>query len=160
MEFTISQQGVCFMWSIACGGVIALIYDVFRLMRLFFLKGKVATFVCDFLFMVLAALVSVVFSIGFSRGNTRYFIIIGETLGFLSYRFTLGRLSIGVFEFIFGKISVFFRKSADKIRKTGKKVLQVTSTVLYNIIRKRILPVSKLIFRKGRRCHETTEKTK
>lgn len=160
MEFTLSQQGVCFLWSIVCGCIIALIYDLFRLMRLLFFKGKVGTFICDFLFMVTAALVSVIFSIGFSRGNTRYFIIIGEFLGFLTYRFTLGRLSICIFGFIFSKLFVFFRKSSDKIRKTGKKVLQVTGTVLYNIIRKRILPVSKRIFRKGRRCHETTEKAK
>ncbi len=155
MEFTLSQQGACFLWSIACGGFIALIYDAFRLLRLLFFKGKVGIFVCDFLFMVISALISVIFSIGFSRGSTRYFIITGEIIGFLAYRLTIGRLSIRLFEFIFAKIYAFLRKTAEKIRNLGKKVLQVTGAVLYNIIRKTILRKSKFIFRRGRHQHET-----
>ncbi len=155
MEFTLSQQSTCFLWSIACGGFIAVVYDVFRLLRLFVFKNKVGIFICDFLFVVVSALVSVVFSIAFSRGYTRYFIILGEILGFSAYRFTVGRITVRFFEFIYVKLSVFLRKTSDKIRKTGKKVLQLAGTVLYNIIRKISLVYDKVKFRRGKSKYET-----
>ncbi|MBQ4569706.1 MAG: spore cortex biosynthesis protein YabQ [Ruminococcus sp.] len=155
MEFTLSQQSTCFLWSIACGIFIAIVYDAFRILRLFIAKNKVGVFLCDFLFVVISALASVVFSIAFSLGNTRYFIVLGEILGFSLYRFTVGRITVRVFEFLFVKLSAFLRKTSDKIRKIGKKVLQLAGTVLYNIIRIVSLLSEKVKFRRGKSEYET-----
>lgn len=152
MSFTLSEQLLCIAWSVACGALIGLIYDCFRIIRLLIFKGKVAFFICDFLFMITAAFISVIFSMGFSRGNTRYFIVIGELCGLLLVRFTLGRVSIRVIEFLNGKISAVFKKTSDKIGKISKKVLQVASGILYNIIRK---IKSKGTSRRGRKNYET-----
>ncbi len=138
------------MYSIVCGGVVAVVYDLFRLLRVLFFKNKVGFFICDFLFAVISGFLSVMFSIGFSRGSTRYFIIIGELLGFLFYRLTIGRFTVRIFEFIFAKLSAYFIKTVEKIGKTGKKVLQVTCSVLYNIVRKSMLPWSKALFKRGK----------
>ena len=152
MSFTLSEQLLCIAWSVVCGAFIGLIYDLFRIIRLLVFKGKVASFICDFLFMVTAAFISVIFSMGFSRGNTRYFIVAGELCGLLLVRLTLGRVSIRIIEFLSRKISALFKKTSDKIGKISKKVLQVVSKILYNIIRK---IKTKGTIRRGREKYET-----
>lgn len=157
MGYTLSEQGICFLWSIVCGVMISVIYDVFSLIRLLFTKIKISVFICDFIFMILSSLVTVLFSIAFTRGYTRYFVIIGEVIGFFAYRLTLGRYTVRALGFILNKFFTFLRKTADKIIKTSKKLLQVTIGVLYNIIRSTMIVVRKLFVRRGRRYNENKE---
>ena len=134
MLFTLNEQFLCFVWSVACGAVIGVVYDFFRILRLLVFKSKLSSFICDFLFMIIAAFISVTFSMGFTRGNTRYFIVFGEICGVLFVRLTIGRVSIYLIDYISRKILLVFKKISDKIGKFCKKVLQVIRTILYNII--------------------------
>lgn len=136
MSFTLSQQLFCLLWSFVCGILLGAVYDFFRFVRLYIFTGKSSVFICDFLFMVIAAFVSVAFSVAFSRGNTRYFIVFGEVCGFLLVRLTVGRISIRILGLVFCKIRKICKKSIENIRKFGKRVLQLTMSVLYNISRK------------------------
>lgn len=137
MGFSVSEQMVCLLWSVVLGLVLGVLYDVFRMIRLLIFTSNVSVFICDFLFMVISGFFSVVFSMGFSRGNTRYFIILGEILGFLFYRLTIGRFTVSVVSFLSQKIGRILKITADKIRKFAKRVLQVIKRILYNIFRKK-----------------------
>ena len=119
------------------------------------LKSSIAVFICDFLFMISAALISVVFSVGFARGNTRYFIVFGEFCGFIIWRLTLGRVSVSAAEFLWNKSSIVFKKIFRKIIKSLKKVLQETRSLLYNIIRKMVSSNRKHILKRGNSHYET-----
>lgn len=126
MSFTLSQQMICLWWAFVCGLILGLLYDILKVIRLCIFTHKVSVLVCDLIFMIISAFVSVGFSIGFSRGNTRYFIIFGELIGFLLVHFTLGKVVVKVFSWLFLKGRKIFQKSLDKIRKYPKRVLQDT----------------------------------
>lgn len=126
MDFTLSMQMYCLLCSILCGLVLGVLYELFKVIRLYVFRGKVAVFLCDFIFMVTSAFVSVGFSIGFSRGNTRYFILLGEACGFLLVHFTVGRYLVKISGLIIVNLRKILKKTIDKIRKFGKRVLQLT----------------------------------
>ncbi len=137
MEFTLADQLLSFAFSLACGVALGLFYELLRLLRVMLGSGKVLVFCLDILFMLVLSLVSVLFSVCFSRGNTRYFIVIGELLGILTIRFSLGRLSTRFFEPFLRKILRKCRKITVNMGKLAKKLLQVTFGILYNKFRKK-----------------------
>ena len=126
MQFTLSQQMICLWWAFVCGLILGLIYDVLKVIRLCVFTGKTAVFICDIVFMILSAFVSVAFSIGFARGNTRYFIIFGELMGFIVLHFTFGRVMVSFFCLLFRKGRRIIQKTIDKFTKYPKRVLQDT----------------------------------
>lgn len=147
----------CLLWSLVCGLGLGIVYDVFRFLRAVFKAGRVFTFCCDFLFMLVCAFASVFFSMGFSRGNTRYFILIGEISGFLFYRLTLGRITLPTLQFFTSHIVKIIKIVTDYLAKIAKRVLQLARQILYNIFRKKdseskALKTKKL-FRRGKRHH-------
>lgn len=154
MEFTLTDQLLCFVFSLLCGGALGLFYEILRLLRVAFHSRKIFVFFCDVLFMVVFAFVSVLFSICYSRGNTRYFIVAGEVLGILIVRFTLGRLSVRFFEPSLRKIKGKCRKIAVNMGKLVKKLLQVTGNILYNKNRKKdSAEVSRKSIKRGKRYY-------
>lgn len=137
MSFTLSDQLLCFGCSVLCGLGIGVFYELLRLLRAVFNRSRVVVFFCDILFMVVFALVTVLFSISYSRGVTRYFVVLGEVAGILSVVFTLGRLNVRFLVPAFQKIRQKSRKIAVNMVKPAKKLLQVITNILYNNIRKK-----------------------
>lgn len=137
MEITVSEQLWCLFCSFLSGLLIGAVYDLLRIIRSLIFTGKISLFVCDFLFAVCFAVVSVFFSMAFSRGNTRYFILMGEIVGFLLFRFTVGRITLPFAGFIIKKTKLIFKKILIKSKKITKKVLQPAYKILYNICKKR-----------------------
>lgn len=135
MRFTLSDQLLTFACSLLCGVIFGILYELFRLIREAVRGGRAFIFFCDLVFMLICAVVSVLFSICFVRGNTRYFVVAGELAGLLAVRFTLGQISIRFFVPLFRKIYRKLRKIAVNTVKIVKKLLQVTSDILYNNIR-------------------------
>lgn len=137
MEITVSEQMWCLFCSLLSGLVIGVIYDILRVIRNFIFTGKISVFICDFLFVAVFAVISVFFSMAFSRGNTRYFIVMGETAGFLLFKVTLGRITLPCAGFIIKSFKLIFNKILIKSKKISKKVLQPAYKILYNICNKR-----------------------
>ena len=129
MTFTLAEQMLCLWWSFVCGLILGVFYAVLKFVRVYVFCSKSSVFVCDLLFMIVSAFVSVGFSIGFSRGNTRYFVIISELTAFLAVHFTLGKVIVGLLGFIYIKVMNFLKKSLCKIRKYPKRVLQDTPNI-------------------------------
>lgn len=80
----------CFMIAFFVGLVFGLVYEVLRIIRLI-LRFKVAVFVCDVFFFVLAAFI--VIRLSAALGNfVRIYTIIGFGAGVFAYIVTVGRL--------------------------------------------------------------------
>ena len=138
MEYTISDQLRTFVFSLVCGLIIGFLYEFIRLVRLCFFKGRVALFVLDLLFMVVTAFVTVLYSICYTKGITRYSTLVGEFAAFLLVRFTFGRISSAFFIPLCLKISKKVSEIAVNMGKVIKKLLQVTVHILYNKPRKEL----------------------
>lgn len=89
---TVAQETFIFLYSCLLGCGLALIYDVFRILRLAFPGGKAVVFIEDGVFIVIATLATFIFCVNFCNGYFRVFIAIGEILGFIIYYFTVGVL--------------------------------------------------------------------
>lgn len=90
MEVYFSQQAAAFLWSVVLGGALGAVYDWFRIGRILWEKGGVSVFLEDLVFSLLAA-VATAFCFTFTNyGQVRLFLLLGEGLGFLLYRNTLG----------------------------------------------------------------------
>ncbi|MBQ8000556.1 MAG: spore cortex biosynthesis protein YabQ [Ruminococcus sp.] len=137
MTFTLSDQLLCFGCSVLCGIGLGVLYELFRFIRLFADSGRISVFICDLLFMIISALVTVLFSICYSKGATRYYTVLGELAGLLAVRFTLGRLCIGFLVPLSLKVKQKISKIAVNMVKLAKKLLQVITNILYNNIRKK-----------------------
>lgn len=129
MGFSLAEQMNCLWWSFICGLMLGVMYDIIKVFRLYVLTSKAAVFICDMFFMVVSAFVSVGFSVGFARGNTRYFIVFGELCGFLLMHFTLGKLIVSLLGWFFLKTGRIFQITIDKIRKITKRVLKDTGYI-------------------------------
>lgn len=137
MEYTVSDQLLTFSCAVLCGACLGVFYEVLRFFRELVYHKKSVVIFCDILFMLVCAFASVLFSICYSRGNTRYFTVAGEALGLLAVRFTLGAVNIRFFLPLMRNILKKCRKFAGNMGKTLKKLLQGCSDILYNIHRKK-----------------------
>lgn len=137
MEFTLNDQMKCLGNAYLWGVFLGVIYDVLRMSRILFKRGRVATFVCDIIFMLCFSFVSLFFSMAYSYGKPRLFSIISQVCGVLTVRFTIGLISVSIFERIYGFILKIFKKILIKSKKSLKKLLQVKHKMLYNKVKDR-----------------------
>lgn len=135
MEFTLSMQMECLASAYLCGLLLGFVYDIFRFLRLVF-ANRTATFVSDILFMLCFTFTSLFFSMAYSFGKARYFILFAEIAGILSVRFTYGLISLRILAPICEKTRLFFRKILIKSKKIAKKLLQPKYKMLYNKVKK------------------------
>ncbi len=133
MQFFISDQVNVFLMALLCGVIIAVINEVFRLLRYIGFNSKTVVFIQDIIFMSLAGFLSFLFALCFNNGDVRFFIIFAELLGFLAFRYTIGLFTGKVFKvihFIINKLSLFI-----------KSVFNALSTILDKIIKLLLLKI-------------------
>jgi len=88
-------------------------------------NGKPEVIIQDIVFMAIAAFITFFFTLCYNKGDIRTFILVGELVGFLLFRFTVGRLSGKMFyfiSFVIGKIACFV-----------KKVIKVFVTIIFKL---------------------------
>lgn len=136
MYISLTQQIQVFFGAILLGACFGVLYDLFRIIRLVFLKSFTAVFFEDVLFWIAVTIVTFFFTILFNNGELRLSLVILEVVGFLIYYFTLGRLVFKCFFAFFGMIKKFFSKMHKKtikiykkIHKNAKKTLQTDEQV-------------------------------
>ncbi len=132
MNSTLSEQMFSLLYSVILGVALGILYELLKILRVFSKNKKPVVIGLDIFFMLIFTFSTVIFSMGFSRGATRYFTVIGELVGFIAERMTFGKL---IFKYFYIFINVA-RKSikivTGFIRKFAKKLLQDKTKVLYN----------------------------
>ncbi len=128
----VSQQTLIFLQSCLLGFFLGILYDFFRILRMAIKSNGIIVFIEDFLFFILAAIITFSFMISNTHGQMRIFVIIGELLGAIIYYFTLGKLVI---------------KIADKILTFIKKIIIFIFKLIILPIIKIIIKLNKLLFK-------------
>lgn len=129
----ILAQTTSFLYAMALGAVLSVVYDVFRIIRVAFGGRRTAVFVEDLIFSLVALVLTFVFVISFNNGELRFFVLIGEFFGFVICHYTIGRIIIGFSRMIINGIKWFlnlvftpfiklFKKILPKIKETKKKL--------------------------------------
>ena len=129
----ILAQTTSFLYAMTLGAVLSIVYDVFRIIRVAFGGKKTAVFIEDLVFSLVALVLTFVFVIAFNNGELRFFVLIGELLGFVTCHYTIGKIIIGfsrviisgfkwLLRLIFNPIVKLFKKILPRIRRTKKKL--------------------------------------
>ena len=157
----ITNQLIYFLKSVLLGAVLGLIFDAFKISRLFIKHNVVAIFVEDVMFCIISSVITYSFMIDISCGQIRIFILAGELIGLVLYKLMLSKLLVTlivnilnllkqilnfvfkitfvpiyklmliVLKFIFKPIVNYMKKIFEKF----KIVLKSKSELMYNIIK-------------------------
>ena len=124
--FTISREVTIFLWSVLCGAVIMMMYDIFSLARKTGGFSILVCNICDGLFVLCASgiMIFVVFCV--SNGYVRAYEFIGAAIGGILYKILPSRY----ITFIMQKILLFFYSFFAKI----SKILLTPIGFMYKII--------------------------
>ena len=109
MQFFISDQVHIFLMAILCGAILGIINEPFRFLRYMGISDKASVFIQDIAFMLVIAFISFFFALCYNKGELRFFILLGELIGFLIFRYTIGLIT--------GKLFYFLRFCIRKITK-------------------------------------------
>lgn len=145
----VAFQTYTFLFSVALGALLCLLYDLLKALHLTCIKNVVAVFITDILFFIFAAMATYCFLILTSKGQVRMFVISGIALGFFTFRLTLSRFTVlmlvKVIEFFRSILHVTSKFTASvlstinkyliNVANSCKKLLQPRLNVLYNCIK-------------------------
>jgi spore cortex biosynthesis protein YabQ len=154
LEISVLEQTSVFFFAIVMGGVISTFYDIIKILRITFKFDKVKIFFFDMGYFFVSGIVTFLFIIAFNNGEIRFYVIVGEIIGFYLYRLLAGNTVVKyVCRFlrflkailspivIFLKvkiknISLFLIKPIttllDKFLFNAKKNLRISKKMLYN----------------------------
>lgn len=162
---TMALQTRIFLLSIGLGFLLGFLYDIFYISRLAFTKSKYAVYIQDFIYLLICSFATFIFILSLSSGVVRYYILVGELLGWLIYYLSTGLFVVAYADkavkaiklfinktirvllipikwikkkitLLFKKISDLFKKLAKKVHKIVKRYLKYTRGILYNKIDK------------------------
>lgn len=159
MEFTLSELLVAFAFSLVFGLILGLVYQPFHLMHLHGLNTSAAYFVTDVIYMLIFGVMSYLFCLVYIEGRVRFFVIIGEAIGFFVYYYTLRR----VLDVIFKPIVIILKKIYSKLLKNCRLLLyNIKNKVIwiYSGFSKKLLKVIKNEKRKNKKGYSLRGKLK
>ncbi len=133
MGFSLADQTVYFLFSLLFGVILSSLYDIVRVLRFSGLTKLWQIVMSDVLYFALCAFLTVLFALPFNNGSVRYFVLLGEAVGFVVYRFTLGEYMAVVYCFIIDVLRKFFVKSLKILKYFSNKVLKANRFVVYNV---------------------------
>lgn len=144
-ELDVSEQVITFLYSIAFGAALCLIYDILRGMRRAGIgRSKWAVFFADLLFWIASAWLVFCFMLVRTVGSVRSYVLLGLAVGAGLFNILLSNLVVGViavicslflrvYHFVEAKIRFFAGKAyvcAKKFYKTRLKHKKTLETAL------------------------------
>lgn len=137
LDVKLTDQTYTFLCSVLCGLLLGALYMVFKCLRTLFSNRKIPTVVFDVLYMLVFIAVTCLFSIGFTDGFVRYFVVAGEVAGVFVFKYTLGFLIYKLFTLAFKAFSKIKRSFQKNISVFLKKLLKARHKMLYNKVNKK-----------------------
>ena len=146
-EISVADQSVTFLLSIALGGLLCLIYDVFRSIRKTKNYSATAVFFQDITFFVISAILTFIFLLATTAGVLRAYIIIGVLIGAVLMRLTFSRIFFVVLTFVLKLVVKYLGAFREEFYRTGDRIF----ALLMKISKKTLNRVKKItfLFKKG-----------
>ena len=133
MWFSLSDQTVYFLASIALGAVFGAAYDLVRGVRLLVRAGRIHIFISDILFCIICGVITSLFALPFNKGSVRAFVLFGEFVGFLGWRLTVGSVTGKIYAGIARILRHFIAKICEKIQLFFDLLLKAGALLVYNV---------------------------
>lgn len=147
MYMNVAPQTLLFFYACLLGGALGVCYDIFRILRIAFVPGKIAIFIQDILFAAVSLLSLFLFCQATTDGSIRLFVLIGATAGFALYYVTIGVLIFKtatviinaikrLLAFLFRVFVAPFKKTFQFIYKLFRPLLSPVNRLIKNFIKK------------------------
>lgn len=133
MGISLSAQTAYFLWSLVLGLALGMLYDLVRAARMVLRAGKVHVMISDIVFFAVCGVLTSLFALPFNKGDVRGFILFGETVGFLTYRLTVGTVMGKVYAFLARLLRSFVQKIRKIIEKIYNYLLKAIAFMVYNV---------------------------
>ena len=121
MQESLTSQILIFVYSLALGMFLGFAYDIFRIIRMVINSRNIAIFIQDVLYFILSGGVTFLFVLSVNSGNSRFYILAGEGIGWIAYHITLGEViykcSNKTVNFVKSKIAALKNKFLKKFSK-------------------------------------------
>ena len=124
-EGTFIQTALGF-WAFVTGIFLCAVYDIFRVLRLRRRVNGLMLFVADFAFCLVSAVAMLVLFFNLSFGKVRIYAFVFALLGFLLWRFTVGRAFVA----LVGRVIDFLHSIVSAIKTYLKKLYHRTERFL------------------------------
>ena len=123
MQESLTSQSLIFVYSLALGMFLGFAYDIFRIIRMVINSRNIAIFIQDVLYFILSGGVTFLFVLSVNSGNSRFYILAGEGIGWIAYHITLGEViykcSNKTVNFVKSKIAALKNKLLKKFSKSN-----------------------------------------
>ena len=130
MNEFLKTQFMIFLFSCLLGAILGFLYDCFRFIRMMINPRNIFIFAQDIAYFFVSAMVTFLFVLVLNDGESRFYILAGEGIGWIVYHLTFG-------EFIYryskrsathlnsynNKIILKFKRAISKINKINVKKL-------------------------------------
>lgn len=133
MEYTFLEQSAAFFFSILLGVGLWFLYEPLKLLRVGLPAKKFQVIFLDIFFMICCAFATFLFALAFLNGSVRFYMILGEIIGFSVFYFTAGRFAERFLLWILKYMRKGFGVICKLFKKIVKKLLKILSKLLYNI---------------------------
>ena len=143
MEQIEIPQTLVFLYAIILGFCSSIIYDTLKIIRYLDRKNLTLTIIMDIVFLIICAFLTMIFAIGYNQGEVRLFTIVGHSVGFAVYLFTVGKITNRIIIFISKKIAYIVVKSKIFIKKLTGKIYKINYLII-NIKKQVINPINKV----------------
>lgn len=121
MQESLTSQILIFVYSLALGIFLGFAYDIFRIIRMVINSRNIAIFIQDVLYFILSGGVTFLFVLSVNSGNSRFYILAGEGIGWIAYHITIGEIiykcSNKTVNFVKSKIAALKNKFLKKFSK-------------------------------------------
>ena len=159
MWFSLSDQTLYFIASIALGAVLAAAYDLVRAARMLLRAGRMHVFLSDVVFFAVCGVVTSLFALPFNKGDVRAFVLFGEAVGFLAYRLTIGSVMGRIYKGIARILRHFIGKICEILKNFFDLLLKAGAFLVYNV-HEIIDKTRNVVYRWRRRGKDRGEKKK
>lgn len=130
------DRGGAFLYSLFVGALIGWIYDLFRVSRVFFGRGKIKVFFEDLVFCLMCTVLLCVFIFNATMGMIRLFAFCGISVGFFFHYFTFGKITVGIARFLRRLVSPYVLKLKLRFHKASEAL---KASVRSAALRRRLL---------------------
>ncbi len=90
MNEMLKMQLTIFGSSCALGVALGFMYDLFRIIRMIINPKNIGVFIQDVIYFILSGVITFLFVLCFNNGESRFYILAGEGIGWIVYHVTLG----------------------------------------------------------------------
>jgi hypothetical protein len=120
--FSVTRQTELFFVAVVIGAALGVLFDATRILRIIIRKfgGGFICAVTDILFMLFSAFCIFVFSAEAARGQVRFFVVLGATLGFVLEILTIGDLVTGTIRKAANSVRAGLTRIANSIKRLQK----------------------------------------